>query len=127
MNFEDKLKIIDTYISCYNNFDVDGMLRLLHEDVEFKNISNQETSVSTKGIKDLEALANQSKAIFKTRKQTVKRKEDLIEKVVIHITFEGVLAIDLPNGLKEGETIKLDGISEFRFIENKISQIIDIS
>lgn len=127
MKFEDKLKIIDTYISCYNNFDVDGMLRLLNEDVEFKNISNHETTVITKGIKDLEALANQSKAIFKTRKQTVKRKEDLIDKVVIHITFEGVLAIDIPNGLKGGETMKLDGISEFRFIENKISQITDIS
>lgn len=127
MKFEDKLKIIDTYISCYNKFDVDGMLKLFHEDVEFKNISNNETSVSTKGIKELEALANQSKAIFKTRKQTIKSKEGFIDRIVIHITFEGVLAIDLPNGLKEGQTMKLEGISEFRFIDNKISQLIDIS
>lgn len=127
MKSEEKFKIIDTYIYCYNNFDIEGMIRLFHDDIEFKNISNHEISASAKGIKELESIANQSKVIFKTRKQTIKKKEHLIDKTIVDITFEGVLAIDLPNGLKAGETLKIEGRSEFKFRDEKIIQIIDIS
>lgn len=43
------------------------------------------------------------------------------------IDYEGVLASDLPNGMKAGETLRLNGRSEFTFRDGKIYRIADIS
>jgi hypothetical protein len=45
----------------------------------------------------------------------------------VEIEFEGVLAHDLPNGLKAGERIVLKGTSEFVFTNGLISSIVDKS
>ncbi|WP_367584473.1 hypothetical protein [Paenibacillus sp. FJAT-26967] len=43
------------------------------------------------------------------------------------IDYEGILAVDLPNGLKTGDNIQLKGKSVFRIEEGKISLIEDYS
>lgn len=47
--------------------------------------------------------------------------------IVIGIDYEGVLAADLPNGMKAGEILRLNGKSEFTFRDEKIYRITDIS
>jgi hypothetical protein len=37
------------------------------------------------------------------------------------------LASDLPNGMKAGETLRLNGRSEFTFCDGKIYRIKDVS
>ena len=46
--------------------------------------------------------------------------------VAIVISYAGVLASDLPSGMKAGETLRLTGRSEFGFRNGKISRITDI-
>ncbi len=45
----------------------------------------------------------------------------------VEISFIGVLAVDLPNGLRRGETLRLEGRTDFEFGDGKILKIADIS
>lgn len=121
------LELINRYIEAYNTFDIDAMMNTLHPDIEFKNISNGEINASTQGIEAFRALAEQSKNLFRSRKQTIISVETTEIQTCVNVTFEAIIAIDLPNGLKAGDTLKLTGRSEFTFRDGKIVSISDIS
>ena len=119
------LELIKRYIEAYNAFDIKTMLSTLHSDIAFQNISNGEINAETHGIEAFRALAEQSKNLFTSRKQTITNVETNEDKIRIDVAFEAVLAIDLPNGLKAGELLQLQGRSEFTFRDGKIVSIID--
>lgn len=118
-------QLIERYIEAYNAFDIETMLSTLHPDITFQNISNGEVNTETQGIEAFRTLAEQSKGLFTSRKQTITHIETNESQTHIDVAFEAVLAIDLPNGLKAGETLKLQGSSEFTFRDGKIVSIID--
>lgn len=127
MTDESKKQIIEDYINAYNNFDVERMLANLHDDIEFKNISNGEVNLTLKGVSDFKAQAEQTKNLFTQREQKITGitfEDDLAE---VKIDYCGVLAIDLPNGLKAEDKIELKGKSIFLFADEKIIEITDIS
>ncbi len=120
-------KIITDYIRAYNRFDVQGMVANAHPEIEFVNISNGETNLSLKGIEKFREQAEMAKAVFTERHQAVismKSQSDITE---VEIDYRGVLAIDLPMGLKKGDALELKGRSIFRFSNGKIVQLTDIS
>ncbi|HAE28052.1 MAG TPA: nuclear transport factor 2 family protein, partial [Hyphomonas adhaerens] len=48
-------------------------------------------------------------------------------KAAAEIEFEGKAAVDLPNGIKAGETVKVRGASFFEFRGNLLCRIADYS
>lgn len=118
-------QLIERYIKAYNAFDIDTMISTLHPDITFQNISNGEINAETYGIEAFRTLAEQSKGLFTSRKQTITHIETNESQIHIDVAFEAVLAIDLPNGLKAGKTLKLQGSSEFTFCDGKIISIMD--
>lgn len=120
-------QLIERYIEAYYTFDIETMLSTLHPDITFQNISNGEVNAETHGIEAFRTLAEQSKGLFTSRKQTITHIETNESQTRIDVTFEAILAIDLPNGLKAGETLKLQGSSEFTFRDGKIVSIMDIA
>ena len=127
-NMKDYQKqVIENYIQSYNRFDIDGMTKDLHKDVIFENVSNGEVDLKTEGIGEFTKQAEIAKQYFKKREQTVLSWDFLDNKVIIDIDYEGILAIDLPNGMKARDTLKLKGQSEFNFKEGKITKIKDKS
>ena len=124
---QQKQSQIENYVQAYNAFDVAGMLRDLHPQVVFKNIANGEVNMELTGVEAFENQANQAKAIFSERQQTITQVEFSEEAVTIQIDYEGVVAQDLPSGLKAGQELKLNGRSVFKFADDKISEIQDIS
>ena len=124
---EQQRLIIEDYVSAYNNFDIDGMIKNLDENIVFTNISNGKTDVRTDGLNEFKKQAESAKQYFKTRKQTIERWEFNGSKVLIDIDYKAILALDLPNGLKTGDTLKLKGTSEFEFENGKIKSITDKS
>ncbi len=118
---------IHRYIDAYNAFDIDSMLEVLDPDIRFENISAGKVNAKTSGKAEFEYLARQSALIFAHRKQKIRAITVEGEKAFAEIEFEGVLAKDLPNGLKAGEKIALRGTSEFVFKNGLISLIIDRS
>lgn len=122
-----KRKLIDKYLEGYNTFNIDGMLTTLHPDVEFRNISGGEINAGASGIKEFHKLAEEAKELFKSRNQSITSFVTDEDKTIIEIKYEGVLAADLPNGMKAGQVVNLNGRSEFEFKNGKISSITDIS
>lgn len=122
-----KQEVIEDFIRAYNLFDVEGMLKDVHEDVKFENISNGQVDLETFGIEELRKQAEQAKTYFTERKSTITGIGFIDDRVEVDIDYIGILAKDLPNGLKAGDTLKLKGKSIYRFKGNEIISIQDIS
>ncbi len=120
-------QLIQAYIKAYNAFDIAGMLATLHPSIEFTNISGGEITLDTKGIEAFETQARQGAQFFRQRTQTITDIQADNETVEVLIDYQAVLAQDLPNGLKAGDTLNLKGKSIFRFKDGLIITIEDIS
>jgi ketosteroid isomerase-like protein len=127
MNQEEIKHAIYRYIDAYNHFDIDTMIEVLAPDIRFENVSGGEVNAKTSGKTEFEILARQSAKLFSSRKQTVKIIRIEGDSALVEIEFEGVLAQDLPNGLRAGETLALKGTSEFVFTNGLMSSIVDKS
>ncbi|AQX09617.1 nuclear transport factor 2 family protein [Elizabethkingia ursingii] len=122
-----KEHIIRSYINAYNQFDIPGMVANLHDNIIFKNIQDGETNLLLQGKKEFRQQAELAKTYFTERQQnitSVKHSEDQTE---IEIDYFAVLAADMPNGLKKGNALKLTGKSIFRFSDDRIIELTDIS
>ncbi|WP_299124401.1 nuclear transport factor 2 family protein [uncultured Winogradskyella sp.] len=124
---EHQKKIIESYVDSYNNFDINGMVKNLNDNIVFENISNSNVDLRTEGINEFKKQAKSAKQYFKQRKQTITSWNFNNSKVSISIDYKAVLAIDLPNGMKSGDTLELKGESEFEFENGKIKSISDKS
>lgn len=118
---------IEQYIQAYNQFDVPGMLACLHPEVEFRNISNGEVTLSLKGKAAFREQAVQATHYFSHRKQSIQSIHFEDEQADVQIAYDAILAVDLPNGLKKGDALQLQGKSVFRFQNQQIISIDDIS
>lgn len=120
-------KIIQNYIDGYNEFDVEKMTTDMHDDVVFQNIQNGEVNLTLNGIAAFKRQAEQVKLFFDSREQKTTAIRHDGDKVEIAIDYSAVLAVDLPNGMKKGEKLELTGKSVFKFMDNKIIELTDIS
>lgn len=119
--------LVDDYLAAYNRMDVEAMLRTLHPDIAFTNISAGQANATASGLAAFRALAEQSLPLFAQRHQAVLGFEAGAGRAVAAIAFRAVLARDLPNGLQAGQVLSLAGRSEFEFRDGAISRITDIS
>jgi len=103
------------------------MINSLNDNIVFENISNGKVDLKTEGIKEFQKQAESAKQYFKQRKQTIESWEFNDRKVIIDIDYIATLAVDLPNGLKTGDTLELKGKSKFEFENGKIISIKDKS
>lgn len=120
-------EIIDKYVEAYNAFDIEGMVRLLHKDILFRNFSSGEVNTETNGIEEFRELAEKSTNMFSSRCQTVTDYIAIDDKAEVQIGYEGILAVDMPNGLKAGDKIQLNGKSVFQIKEGRLALIEDYS
>jgi len=120
--------IVESYVRAYNAFDVDGMLLHLHDEVVFRNISNGEINLETRSKIAFSEQAQLAAGYFTERKQTIVNIQFPEDQVVeIAIDYQGVLAVDFPNGMKCGDHIDLKGKSTFRLLGDQIIEIEDVS
>lgn len=120
-------KLIRGYVDCYNDFDIAGMLEFLSDSVVFENESGGEVNARAEGKAEFKQLAEQAAKLFSSRNQRITSIETNGGVLIAYIAYKATLAADLPNGLKEGQTIELNGKSEFQFEGGKICYIKDIA
>ncbi|MFA0962924.1 nuclear transport factor 2 family protein [Roseivirga sp. BDSF3-8] len=120
-------KMVESYVRAYNNFDIEGMTQNLDEDMVFENISNGKVDLRTEGLEEFRQQAESAKQYFKQREQIIESWDFSGSTVRIAIQYKALLAIDLPNGLKSGDTLEIEGESEFEFVDGKIKKITDKS
>jgi hypothetical protein len=122
-----KIEIVKKFINAYNSLNVESMMTYIHPGIEFKNISNGVVNAHTNGIAEFRELANNSIQMFKEREQTITSYIESDDTVKVEINYRGILAIDLPNGLKVGETLTMNGKSTYVFNDNLIILLVDES
>jgi hypothetical protein len=124
---QNQLGIIEKYITAYNNFDIDGMLRNLHDDIYFENIYNGQVNLQTRGIAEFKTQAETAKKLFRQREQKaldIKFNDNTAE---VRIDFTGILSDDPANGSQAGTAICMSGDSVFVFKDGQIICITDRS
>jgi len=120
-------EIVKNYIAGYNQFDSDKMLIDFDENVIFENIQKGEINMSLMGLKAVRQQVELAKSYFTTRTQTILSFKHLGDETEIEIDYYAILGLDFPNGLKRGDELKLKGKSIFKFLNNKIIKLTDIS
>jgi hypothetical protein len=119
--------LIDRYIDAYNRIDVDAMLATMHREVIFENFAAGTLTVRTVGIDELRHMAESSRHLFSSRRQTVTGFSEAAGTAHVQVLFEGIFAIDLPNGVRAGQHIAMNGRSEFRERDGLLIYIADHS
>lgn len=123
----EQVRLITSYVDCYNKFDVSGLVALLHETIIFENESNGGINARTEGKAEFKSLALQSANMFSVRQQIITDMQLSDCKAMVNIEYTGTLAVDLPNGVKAGERLAMKGKTYFEFKAGKISYIKDVS
>ena len=119
--------IVRRYLDAYNAKDMDALISCLAEDVVFENVSGGTVTASTNGRAAFGELARQSVGLFTEREQVVTNCIATADRVAIRIAYRAVVAADLPNGWKAGQSVALDGASFFRLRDGRIAEVVDIS
>lgn len=127
MTNSNAIKLVEQFIDAYNAFDIDGMIALLHRDCSFRNIPGGHVNASTEGVEGFRKLAEMSKSLFSSRRQTITGSRWTGDTLVVEIDFEGTLQADIPDGPESGQTLNLHGRSEYRFQDGRIILLTDIS
>ncbi|RPD49682.1 nuclear transport factor 2 family protein [Hymenobacter sediminis] len=127
MDVAKQKQLVQDYIEAYNRFDIDGMLRQLHEDVVFRNVSNGEVNLTLTGKEAFLQQAQQALQYFTQREQRVTDWQVADSRVEVLLDYTAVAAMDFPTGLKAGDTLQLQGKSVFQFADGLIISIDDIS
>ena len=125
MKDEEKESVISNYLAAYNKLDVEGIIALVHPKVTFVNIYEDKVNARAEGLEQLRELANKSKALFSSRHQEAIKFNFIGDRVKVDIAFKGVLAADISNGMKAGDTMRFNGSSEFEFKDEKLYKITD--
>ena len=120
-----KIEIVKKFVAAYNSLNAESMIKFLHPEIEFKNISGGVENAYTKGIEEFKELASSSIKIFKERTQKIISYTESDDTVNVEINFRGILAMDLPNGLKSGEILVMNGKSKYVFKDNLIILLVD--
>lgn len=119
--------LIEAYIDAYNRKDVEGMLMCLADNVFFQNISGGEVTAEASDKQSFADMAKSGASAFETRHQKVVNAITVAGTTLAQIDYAAVVATDLPNGWKAGQTLAFSGSSAFRVKDGKIVSIVDES
>jgi len=118
-------KIVEEYLKFYNSKNIESMIELFTNEIQFESISNSAGITKANNKEQLYELAKKSTEFFEERKQEVIHWVIAENKIAIEIEFWCRLAKDFPNGKKAGEGMRLLGASFFTFENGKISRLAD--
>ncbi len=121
----DNRELVERYLRCYNDKDVEGMLKSFAEDAVFESVSNTTGVIRTTSQEDLRRLALQSVDYFEQRRQTPATWVIGDTCVAVEIDYWCKLARDLPEGHKAGEELRLRGASFFTIQDGRITRLVD--
>ncbi|MAP96483.1 MAG: hypothetical protein CMK07_16175 [Ponticaulis sp.] len=119
--------LIERYVDCYNRIDVDGMLECVTDDVRFENISNAGQSMQLQGKDALSQVASASAQAFTYRRQRLISLLCSGDKAAAEVRFQGTAALDLPNGIMQGQSVDIKGASFFEARDGLLCKIVDYS
>ncbi len=119
--------LVNRYVAAYNSLDVEAMMRTIHPRIEFENVSSGEVNATAVGAEEFRGLAERTAGLFARRTLRIDAFSASGEGAVAEVTWEAVLASDIPEVGSEGDTLRLRGRSEFEFSDGRIVRLVDRS
>ena len=119
--------LIRRYVDCYNQLDTDGMLECISDDVMFENISNAGQSMQMRGRDAFLQVVEASASAFSYRRQNILNLICTENSAAAEVRFQGIAALNLPNGTKEGQSVDIRGVSLFEMEDGRLTRIADYS
>lgn len=124
----DRATKIFRYMQAYNSMEVKNMIADFDDHIVFLNVMNNEKTMELRGIEEFKQQAIVALSYFSEREQSIERMTHNHSSTEIVINYRAIAAMDLPNGLKKGYEINLQGKSIFEFAaDGKIVWLTDIS
>lgn len=123
----DMTSLVERYVDCYNQVDIEGMLECVTDDIMFENISNAGQSMQLHGKDALRQVAEAGAEAFTYRRQSLTGLICSEDSAAAEVRFQGIAAIDLPNGTREGQSIEIQGASFFEARDGLLCRIADYS
>ncbi len=118
---------VETYVTAYNELDVEGMMSVIHPEIVFENVRSGHVTHAARGSADFRKMVAQTAELFSEREQRVTTWDDGINTLDVEVDYKGRLASDLPNGMRKGQTVEIRGRSEFVFEDGLVIGLRDIS
>lgn len=118
---------IAAYLRAYDARDVPGMIACLAEDVRFCNISAGAVTAQADDREAFRAMAEFGATAFSSRRQRVTSAITVADTTLVRIAYEAVVARDLPNGWRAGQSLAFEGASLYRLRDGLIVELIDES
>lgn len=119
--------IVREYITAYNSFDTEGMVKNLDEKIEFINEFRGDVTMTTNSADEFKGQAEHAKNYFQFREIKI---EDLTEKddtVTISTTFTAGMIVEKAPGMPAKiQNVDMKGTSIFYFQDEKIVKLRDI-
>jgi hypothetical protein len=120
--------IVLKYLELFNKSDFESMAEILEPDISFENLTEKNSIVKTKGIKEFLEICRSSARIFESKQKTMITIAVENNTATAEIFFDGILAQDISKDILKGDKIRIEGYTEFEISENGlISSIKDFS
>lgn len=123
--YSEREELIYNYISAYNSFDLDQMMAGMDEEVVFEHLEQGVVQLTLNGLAAFKKQAAAAANFFSERTQTVLSIRHFEDRSELMLDYRAVVAMDLPNGWRKGQEIKLSGRSVFTFRNGKIARLTD--
>ncbi|MDY0360092.1 MAG: nuclear transport factor 2 family protein [Desulforegulaceae bacterium] len=128
MDRETIKSIVLNYLDLFNKSDFESMTEILDPDISFENLTEKNSIVKTKGIKEFLEICRSSAQIFESKQKTMITIAVENNTATAEIFFDGILAQDISKDILKGDKIRIEGYTEFEISENGlISSIKDFS
>jgi len=119
-------EIVQKYINAYNNFDIETMVSLMHNDCIYEGKTKGIQSFCIKGKHSFRQINMLSKNNYTFRKQVIEGFIESMNKVEVNLYFKAILAVDVSELGKKGEEIAFETKSVFEFKNGLIYKLTNL-
>jgi steroid delta-isomerase-like uncharacterized protein len=117
--------LIHEFLAAMTAGDVEAVRALIADDVVFEHYTGGARTTRAEGKAAFEELAKGSAEAFASRGWEIRRITKGDGCATFETTMQGVPAADLPNGMKQGVPIALDGVTVYEARDGKITRMSD--
>jgi ketosteroid isomerase-like protein len=112
--------VVQAYVDAFNRKDVSGMLQCVHRDITFSSDISGARMCEIHGIDDFADVVQLTTEMFEDRHEQCLSFDVEGDTAHASMLLIGVLAEDLPNGLRAGQRVSCSGRTEFDFLDGTI-------
>lgn len=118
--------VVQAYVDAFNRKDVPGMLQFVHPDITFSSDIGGARMCDIHGIDDFANVVFLTTEVFEDRHEQCLSFDVDGHTAHASMLLRGVLAKDLPNGLKAGQRVSCASRTEFDFLDGAIVGIKEV-